>query len=327
MEVESIPPVPEARRILIVDDDDGRRVMLSRVLTHEGYEVECLPDGSELLDRCQERTPDLVLLDLMLPGISGFELCGDLRMLEEMKLTPIVLITSAHVDEESVVRGLLCGADDYLVTPSRLSELRARIRVQLRNRRDRELLQWARARGASFRSAAMCDALTGLANRRALDREIDATLGGEEPFLIVMIDIDHFKSINDTYGHSTGDRVLAEVGRAIGSRARSRDLAGRWGGEEFVVLVRGAPAGSAASIGERYRAAIAQIPAFEGGPAHVTASVGVTSKGPLGEPIVTREALIASADTALYAAKRAGRDCVVVAENPASVAPKSEEVA
>ena len=323
MESETVPPIPAARRILVVDDDAARRAMFSRILTHEGYDVECLCDGSQLLERVQERTPDLVLLDLMLPGISGFELCGDLRMMDEMKLTPIVLITSAHVDEESVVRGLMCGADDYMVTPWRLDELRARIRVQLRNRRDRELLQWAQARGASFRSAAMRDALTGLANRRGIDREIAEAVAGKEPFVIILIDVDHFKHINDVYGHPQGDRVLVEIGRMVGSRARARDVAGRWGGEEFLVLVRGALPCVALAIGERYRASFAQLSIPGLGGQRVTASVGVAAFHP--SEGFTADQVVAAADAALYEAKHSGRDRVVLAERTEKTS--TEEVA
>ncbi len=310
--MESLPPPPEAvRRILIVDDDSARRGMLRRMLTHEGYDVDDLADGADLLDHVRSRPPDLVLLDIMLPGISGFELCGDLRMMNEMTLTPIVLITAACLDEESVVRGLFSGADDYIVMPSRLKELRARIRVQLRNRRDRELLQWARARGASLHNAAMCDPLTGIANRRAIDREIDEVLKGAEGLLLVLLDIDHFKKVNDTYGHAAGDRVLVEVARCLGTRTRARDLAGRYGGEEFMIVIRGARLGVADSIGERYRNAIRDL-VLDGGPERVTVSIGIAGCSGAA-PRLARAELFAAADAALYEAKHGGRDRVVVA--------------
>jgi two-component system cell cycle response regulator len=321
VEIESAPPADRPRRILIVDDDAARRELFARVLSHEGYEVDLLPDGSQLVAHVRARPPDLVLLDIMLPEVSGFELCGDLRMMDDTRLTPIILITSTYQDEESAVRGLLSGADDYVVTPSRLDELRARVRVQLRNRRDREMLQWAKAQRATLKTAAMSDALTGLANRRAADEVLEPALDSGEGLLAILIDIDHFKQINDTYGHVMGDQVLTQVARAIKACTRSGDLAARYGGEEFLVIVRGAALDVAARIGERYRKAVRQIelpprPGVSPGPERklVTVSVGVA--GTAGGGVAGRKALLAAADEALYEAKLSGRDRVIVCPRP-----------
>ncbi len=314
VDLESTPPVEQARRILIVDDDESRRELFARVLRCEGYEIDTRADGTDLLTRVRDNPPDLVLLDVMLPTVSGFELCGDLRMMDDARLMPIILLTAAFPDEQSVVRGLLSGADDYIVTPSRLDELRARVRVQLRNRRDRELLQWARRQGATLRSAAFSDALTGLANRRAADRTLDEALQNQERVLAVSIDIDRFKSINDGFGHAMGDRVLAEVAKAIASRTRAADLAARYGGEEFLVVARGASLEVAAGIGERYCDAVRAMKAIDAGPGRVTISVGIAGTEGLG--LTSRPALLARADSALYLAKSAGRDRVVVDEHP-----------
>lgn len=313
----------QARRILIVDDDEGRRELFSRVLRAEGYVVETMADGSDLVARVRENPPDLVLLDVMLPNMSGFELCGDLRMLDDARLMPIILVTSAFPDEQSVVRGLLSGADDYIVTPSRLDELRARIRVQLRNRRDRELLQWARRQGASLRTVAFQDALTGLANRRAADRALDEALETRDRALAVCIDIDRFKGVNDAYGHAAGDRVLSAVGKAIASRTRSGDLAARYGGEEFLVVVPEASLDVAARIGERYCQAVRSLQQFEGGPPRVTVSVGIAGAEGLGA--AHRGRLLARADAALYVAKNSGRDRVVVDPRPVTGARASHD--
>lgn len=319
MSIHSAPPADRPRRILIVDDDPGRRELFSKVLAHEGYEIDTLPDGTHLIANVRERQPDLVLLDIMLPEVSGFELCGDLRMMDDTRLTPIILITSAFPDEKSVVRGLLSGADDYVVTPSRLDELRARVRVQLRNRRDREMLQWAKAERSTLRTAAMSDALTGLANRRAADELLDRTLAEGERVLAVLLDIDHFKRINDTYGHATGDMVLAQVARAIQGCTRASDSAARYGGEEFLVIVRGASIDVGGRIGERYRDSVRKIDLRLslaaagspcGSPQPVTVSVGIA--GAVSEIPANRAALLAAADAALYQAKVGGRDRVVV---------------
>ncbi len=319
MTIESAPPADRPRRILIVDDDDARRELFARVMLHEGYDVDTLAHGLNLMAHVRERPPDLILLDIMLPEISGFELCGDLRMMEDTRLTPIILITSAFPDEESVVRGLLSGADDYVVTPSRLDEIRARVRVQLRNRRDREVLQWAKAQRSSLKTAALSDALTGLANRRAADEMLDRALANGERVLAVLLDIDHFKNVNDTFGHATGDLVITQVARAITSCTRSGDMAARYGGEEFLVIIRGASLDAAARIGERYRRAVAQIelsprsgdaPGPDLSVMRVTVSVGVAAAS--GEKLAPPRALLAAADDALYKAKALGRNRVVV---------------
>ena len=321
VEIESAPPADRRRRILIVDDDEGRRELFAKVLGHEGYEIDVLPDGSALVAQVRARPPDLVLLDVMLPEVNGFELCGDLRMMDDTRLTPIILITSAYQDEESAVRGLLSGADDYVVTPSRLGELRARVRVQLRNRRDREMLQWAKAQRATLKTADMSDALTGLANRRAADEMLEPALEGGEALLAVLIDIDHFKQINDTFGHVMGDQILTLVGRAIRSCTRSGDLAARYGGEEFLVIVRGASLDVAERIGERYRNAVRRIelPALpenvrevRAGAARRSVTVSVGVAGTAGGGVAGQKVLLAAADAALYEAKLSGRDRVVV---------------
>jgi two-component system cell cycle response regulator len=322
----SPPPSDRPRRILIVDDDGDRRELFAKVLRHEGYDVDSLAEGTGLVARVRHDPPDLVLLDIMLPEISGLEICGDLRMLDEARMMPIILVTSAFQDEQSVVRGLMAGADDYIVSPFRLDELRARVRVQLRNRRDREMLQWARAQGASHKSAAMTDAMTGLANRRAADEVLDRALQEHEPVLAVLLDIDHFKTINDTYGHAAGDHAIVEVANAIKSRTRRGDLAARYGGDEFIVVVRGAGLDVAARIGERYLEVIRKIglPPLpraahgETGPSStplvLTVTIGVA--GTPGGAGVERQSLLSAADAALYEAKRSGRDRVVVDTRP-----------
>lgn len=294
-----------------MDDDGDRRKLFAHVLRHEGYQVDQLPSGARLVERVREQPPDLVLLDVMLPESSGFELCGDLRMLDDTRLTPIILVSSAFLDERSVVRGLLSGADDYVATPLRLEELRARVRVQLRNRRDREMLEWARVQREALQTAAMSDALTGLANRRAADQWLDEALEAGERLLVIVIDVDHFKHINDTQGHGAGDGALTQIGRMLQSCTRAGDLAARYGGDEFLVAVREADLQTAARIGERYLAAV-RTSQVAGLP--VTASIGIagTSAGCYAD----REAVLAAADRALYEAKLSGRDRVMVCAEP-----------
>lgn len=309
----SLPPPPDRPpRLLVVDDDEARRQQLERVLRYEGYHVDSLLDGTRVLDHVRERPPDLILLNVLLPGHCGFEVCGDLRMMDEARLTPVILFSPAQNDEESVVRGLLCGADDYIVDPKRIAELKARVRVQLRNRRDRELLQWARRQRASFRQAAMNDALTGIPNRRSGEHAISDALTSGDPVLLMMLDVDHFKQINDTWGHATGDATLRAVASTLDRLARKGDTVARFGGEEFLVVIRGAAPDLADRISERFRAGIEamRLPC-EAGPSHVTVSGGVAT-WPGGPGTPTAGQLLEAADEALYVAKRDGRNRVVI---------------
>jgi two-component system cell cycle response regulator len=314
MTVTSLPPPPSGpRRILVIDDDDAHRELLTRMLRAEGYEVEALPDGDRVIDRVRSSPPDLVLLDVVLPRITGLELCGELRMLEEARQTSIILMSaqSDGDDEENVIRGLLSGADDYVTTHGRLGELRARIRVQLRNRRDRELLQWAREQRATFRRAARCDALTGLANRRVAEEALDRAIASGAPFSVGLLDVDHFKRVNDTFGHAVGDMVLKEVARALRRSIGPVDLVARFGGEEFVVVaVGGLEQGR--GLAERLRRAVEEAAAT--GPIElpaVTISIGLSGSWCGATPTV--ESVLKAADDALYRAKHEGRNRAIIA--------------
>ncbi len=310
MSPSSLPPPAPTRRILVVDDDDGRRGLLSEVLAHEGYRVETLPDGEGVLDAVRQAPPDLILLDVMLPGVSGFELCGDLRMHDESRLIPIILMTAVCPDEDSAVRGLLSGADDYITKPTRLAEIRARVRVQMRNRRDRELLEWARAERATLRKEAVLDPLTGVLNRRGGDEAVTAALNAGQSTMVLLIDVDHFKKINDEHGHAVGDTVLSSVASALERSSRKLDSVARFGGDEFLVVVQGATPEHAESIGLRYLQAVRAM-ILDEAPKDVSVSVSIGAAVWDGHGAVPSPSeLLASADNALYRSKRMGRDTV-----------------
>ncbi|MFK7988075.1 MAG: diguanylate cyclase [Sandaracinaceae bacterium] len=308
----SIPPEDRGpSRVLIVDDDDARRRMFAIILSKDGYAVDELPHGKELLDTARKNRPDLILLDIMLPGKTGIELTGMVRVDPDLKTTPIILVTAALDDEDSIVRGLACGADDYVVTPVSHGELKARIRVQLRNRRDRELLSWAFEQRKQYKEESRRDALTGIANRRAGEDALEATLAEGQPVSFGMMDIDHFKSVNDTYGHPAGDKVLVQVAGALEGTVRPTDVVARFGGEEFALIAPGMPAHVAPQLGERLRGKVERLtfPADTGVPG-VTISIGFATWDGKGTPPAPA-ALIAMADKALYDAKRGGRNRVV----------------
>ena len=313
---ESIPPPSDIpRRILVVDDDFAQRLLFEKLLLLEGYGVDVASDADEAIDRINEAPPDLILLDVHLEGMSGIELCGELRLIDELRLTPIVLVSAVYQTEEWAVRGLLAGADDFIQMPERLDELKARIRVQLRNRRDREMLEWLETQRNKLRVAALRDPLTGLTNRRGGDKALRDSLSSGEPVVLLLLDIDHFKLVNDTHGHAAGDIVLRQVATTLERRSRRGDVVVRHGGEEFFVLITGADPQLAATIGERYRAAIeGLVLSGSAGVGGVTVSIGVAVWTAAEEGAPSPERMLAVADAGLYEAKRNGRNRVVTTE-------------
>jgi len=311
---DSLPP-PSQRppRILLVTAERRRRKRLTQLLRFEGHEVFTLEDATWVLEHVRAHAPDLILLDVELPDTSGFDICTALRSMDESRMTPIVLMATQRTDELSVVHGLGVGADDYVTNPSRLAELKARVEVQLRNRRDRELLQWARAQRAHLQRAALIDPLTGVSNRRAGDEELDDAVDEGVPLVLLMMDIDHFKSVNDTHGHQAGDVVLRHVARTLSRLARQGDVVARVGGEEFMVIVRHAHPDIAPRIAERFRKGVASLELPRAaGVTRVTVSVGVSTWDGTGDDRPSREQLVEAADGALYEAKGSGRNRVCV---------------
>lgn len=308
----SLPPAPtRPPRILVVDDDPAQRDAYSRLLSFEGYEIVTTDNPEEVIDSVHRDPPDLILLDVDLGDACGFEVCGDLRMMDEARLTPVIIVGDDADDEHAAVRGLLCGADDFVSTPVRMEELKARVRVQLRNRRDRELLQWARQQRATFRKAAMVDPLTGIPNRRAAEEVMDDALRQAEPFTVLLVDVDHFKRVNDTLGHAVGDEVLRKVAQTLDRQARKGDMVARFGGEEFLLLIRGASATLAPQIAERFRRSIESMDLGKVSLDRVTVSIGVSTFAG-GNPVPDHHTLLRVADEALYEAKGAGRNRVVI---------------
>jgi diguanylate cyclase (GGDEF)-like protein len=319
MEPLTLPPLSDrAARILVCMGDGEDRDCIAGLLEDEGHVVCSVGQLDGILETVRLTLPDLVLLAVELPDGSGLEILGDLRMLDPLRLMPIALIAADGLDEQLVAQCLLGGADDVL-DPSRRLELAARVAVQLRNRRDRDLLRRAQKERVRLIDDMHTDPLTGVRNRRAVDGALQAPLDEEASTLLLVIDIDHFKKVNDTYGHAAGDDVLRAVGRRLGRLARDGDVVARYGGEEFVVVIRDAPTSIHRTIAERFHEGIRSLRLRSpSGPQRVTVSVGAISLGPAETDAAraarpsTLEPVFEAADQCLYHAKRAGRDRVVL---------------
>ena len=292
--------------VLIADDDDVSRLKLERLLTRWGYEVVSAKDGTEAMQILQQaKAPSLAILDWMMPGQSGVAICQKLRQAHAMPYVYVILLTS-HADKQHVIAGIEAGADDYVTKPFDADELRVRVRA---GQRIVELQE-------QLRIQATHDALTGIWNRGATLEMLEQSLvraRREGTWVgILLADLDHFKQINDTYGHLAGDEVLREAARRMASVLRPYDVLGRYGGEEFVIILPGCGPDAIEGLGERLRCCLAATAVtMPAGSISFTASIGAATTG--GKDTVETSALLRAADEALYHAKRAGRNRVAVA--------------
>ncbi len=305
-----VPQSTATGRILVVDDNVDNVEIIATRLRYHGYEVQEASQGEEALTLVSQSPPDLILLDVMLPGVDGYEVSRRIRGNPEMPYIPIILVTARDSTQDKVT-GLDAGADDYLTKPINLPELEARVRSMLRIKRLQDELE---EKNRALERLSVSDGLTGLYNHRhihgLLHEEFERVKRTGDLLTVAMFDLDHFKSVNDTYGHQAGDRVLQEVAGILRENAREMDRFGRYGGEEFLVVLPETGIDDGAVFVERVRRDVARRP-FEVGrsePLHLTVSAGVAC---CGHDTDTPDALVRRADEALYAAKAAGRDRVV----------------
>ena len=297
-------------KILLADDDATSRLLLRTTLVKLGYEVEVAHDGDQAWSLIQRPdAPQLAILDWMMPGMSGPEICRKLRQRHDARYVYIILLTAMDQIND-VIEGIEAGADDYVTKPFHTQELSARLRA---GRRILDLQHDLLAAQKDLEIRATHDGLTGLLNHVAIldqlqaehhrgDREMK-TLG------VVLLDLDHFKRVNDTFGHAAGDQVLRESARRITSAVRPYDLVGRYGGEEFLIAVPGCDAQQTVRLAERVRQEISAAPVvILEDKIPVTVSLGVSVAIP-GEKIDTG-LLVELADRALYRAKELGRNRV-----------------
>ena len=296
-------------KVLIADDDPVSLLLLESTLADWGYEVTVARDGIAAWEALRGAlAPPIAVLDWMMPGLDGVEVCRKVRHESDAPYVYLIMLTG-KTDTRDIVQGMEAGADDYLSKPVDEQELQVRLRA---GRRIVELQE-------ALRTQATRDALTGVWNRGAilkiLERELNRSVREGASVGVVLADIDHFKRINDTLGHLTGDVVLQEMTTRMGAALRPYDALGRYGGEEFLIVLPGCDTAGTLTVAERVRTRISETPVqTPGGVVDVTGSLGAATTD--GCPSTSPSALIQLADLALYRAKSAGRNRALAEVKP-----------
>jgi two-component system, cell cycle response regulator len=297
-------------KVLIAEDDSSSRHRLARLLSKWGHEVVETSNGLAALEILQgEDYPRIAILDWLMPGMDGLQVCRAVRQFAKERYVYVLLLTAKNTKEDAIA-GWEAGADDYITKPFDSHELQARLWAGLRIINLQDELIVARE---TQRQLATYDALTNIFNRRAildgLKREIVRAQRGGPSVGIVMADLDHFKKINDTHGHQVGDLVLCEAAHRMKNALRPYDILGRYGGEEFLIVLPGCTTQEAATAAERLRLRLeSPTLALRNIQIHISGSFGIASSREVAEDV---EAVIWAADAALYRAKREGRNRVV----------------
>jgi len=314
-------------KVLIVDDSPVYRKLVEQALSQDSSAVLFATSGDQALEIFEREHPEIVITDWVMPDLTGIELCQRIRGGTQASYTYVIILTS-NAEKESVVKGLSAGADDYLTKPFHAAELLARVRV---GQRLIDLHRQIATKNRLLEELALTDALTGLPNRRAIEiwatRQLSGAARHGFPFWVVMIDLDHFKHVNDAHGHDAGDMVLRKFAEILKSNTRLSDISGRIGGEEFLQVLTHADEANVGLVLERIRSQFgAEKFVVSGAEFIVTASFGVAGfsgrKAPEFSELVTR------ADAALYRAKGRGRNYVeiesvaVLCDRPSSHQPR-----
>jgi two-component system, cell cycle response regulator len=309
-EREAVAETGRGGRILIVDDRASSYERIVATLSAE-HHVDVEPDPNEALFHAAEGDYDLAIVSLGLQNFDGLRLCSQIRSLERTRSVPILAVAEAD-NNQRLVRGLEIGVNDYLIRPIDKNEMLARVRTQIKKKRYTERL---RDNVQMSIEMAITDALTGLFNRRYMETHlatlVEQSIARGKPIAALVVDIDYFKAVNDTHGHDAGDDVLREFALRIRKSIRNIDLACRYGGEEFVIVMPETDMAVATMVAERLRRRIASEPfAIQNGTRliDVTISIGIAA---LDGPGDNAASILKRADTALYRAKRDGRNRVV----------------
>lgn len=301
-------------RVLVVDDTPDNIRVLSQMLSEDGHRISVATNGRQALEVAAASQPDLILLDVLMPGMDGYQVCAALKLDPRLAAIPVIFVT-ALADTEDEQRGLDLGAVDYIAKPFKDAIVRRRVRTHLELKRQRDLLE----------QLALVDSLTGIPNRRAFDKRLDRewrrALRSHTSLAAAIVDVDHFKRYNDTRGHPAGDEALRRVAGALSESARrAGDFVARCGGEEFVCLFGGLDAEGLKVTSEQQRAAVEALRIPHGASSAsewITVSIGATLCWPT--PELVPYTLLEQADWRLYAAKQQGRNRVRVGLIEASV--------
>jgi diguanylate cyclase (GGDEF)-like protein len=305
---------PENFLILVVDDIPQNLKVVGSMLDGVGYATTFAAGGQQALERVTRACPDLILLDLMMPEIDGLEVCRRLKANPQLRDIPIIFLTASH-EQEHLVSAFQLGAVDYITKPFRKLELLARVRTHLELKHTTDQLKCALA---ELERLAHVDPLTDILNRRSLfaavEQEFNRASRYNAPFSLLMLDVDHFKQINDKYGHAVGDRALIALTKVVSDALRKVDVLGRYGGEEFVVMLPQTESQQALAVAHRIRLLVEAMAIsmqeenqtrLDAEKLHITISVGVSTYRP-GDTLVDK--IFERADRALYCAKDAGRN-------------------
>ena len=314
-----VPRIQTAHRILVVDDDPETARLLRTWYEGKPFEVFSAADGEEGVAKAQRLGPDLIVLDVSMPKLDGFAATERLKSDPATSSIPVILLT-ARRETDDKVRGFAAGCDDYVTKPFAFEEIDARVRAMLRKRELYMELEVAnlelQSTNRQMQELLVVDEKTGLANFREFQRRLrEEWLRAERyrmPLSLIMLDLDDFKAVNDSWGHPAGDTVLREFAMLVTGGARVTDLAARYGGEEFGIILPHTEGDLAHRVAERIRAAVEEFDFLaDEGPVHVTVSAGVAT-WPATPFLNSVEDLVRAADRALYRAKHLGKNVVVL---------------
>jgi two-component system, cell cycle response regulator len=298
--------------VLVADDSALSRKLVEHALSAMHCSLIFADSGSRAVELFARHSPSLAIVDWVMPDLAGIDICKHIRAKANESYTYIIIVTGV-TDKENLVAGLAAGADDYLTKPFNAEELRARVGVGIRLI---ELHRQIEAKNLLLKELALTDPLTGLPNRRAIEdwavRQLSGAARYGFSFWVALADVDHFKTVNDTYGHEAGDTVLKNFSEILRANSRRSDICSRIGGDEFLFVLTHAKQKDAVAAVDRIRAQLeARQFNFDGATLTVTASFGIAGFEGTQAPDFNR--LIARADTALYSAKRLGRSRVEIA--------------
>ncbi len=310
---------PKRRTILVVDDVPVNIQLLTTYLASEGYDILSARDGVEAIELVRKHLPDLILLDVMMPKMNGFEVCQVIKSDKDTMFIPVIMVTALN-ELEDKIKGMNAGADDFISKPFNKLELMVRVRSLLRikflnDALGEKVVELQKAK-EELRQLAITDGLTGLYNYRYfkehLTQELNRAKRHKLDVSVVMLDIDHFKHYNDTNGHPAGDTVLRQLSRLLKDNIRNIDLAARYGGEEFVLVLLEANKAAAKIVAEKIRRLVEerQFEFEETQPTgKITISTGVATFPEDGQEF---DPLVNAADQRLYRAKQSGRNTIFV---------------